>query len=91
VSTIGELEARFREARAAVEAYSAQVTGKYAARFPRPEGETGPIDPALLVERARAWTDAERAELDRLRTIARELAVELHRARQQAEGLTSGD
>lgn len=86
MSQIEDLEQRFRDAQAAAAEYADQVTGKYAALYPRPEGESGLIDPALLVERARAWTDAERAELDRLRTVARELAVELHRAKQAGNG-----
>lgn len=88
--SIDELEAAFKEAQAACEAYSTEITEKYRREFPLPDGWTGLPDPALLRERAAAWTDEERAELDRLRTAARELSVELGRARQGGAD-TSGD
>lgn len=92
VPTIEELEAQFRTAQAATEAYSAQVTEKYRRELPDPVDWRGPgPDPEAAYERAKAWTEAERAELDRLRTVAREAAVEWHRARQQGEGHTSGE
>lgn len=87
---IEDLEAQLRTAQAAAEAYSTEITEKYRREFPLPDGWTGLPDPALLRERAAAWTDEERAELDRLRTAARELAVELNRARQTGTN-TSGD
>ncbi|WP_370114617.1 hypothetical protein [Streptacidiphilus sp. MAP12-33] len=40
--------------------------------------------------RAGVLTEAERAELDRLRETASAASVELHRARQTARGHTSG-
>lgn len=92
VSTIDELEAQFRTAQAATEAYSQEITEKYRAAMPDPAEWKGPgPDPAMAYERAKAWTDAEREHLNSLRTTAREAAVALHRARQQAEGHTSGD
>ena len=92
VSSIEELEAAFKEAQAASEAYSAEVTERYRAEMPDPAEWRGPgPDPEAAYERAKAWTDAERAELGRLRTVAREAAVALHRARQKGEGHISGD
>lgn len=91
---IDELEAQFRDAQAAAEAYSTEITEKYRAEFP-PEvddqGKPKPPTPELTVQRARAWTEAEREHLNALRQAATQAAVALHRARQQAEGHTAGD
>jgi hypothetical protein len=82
VPTIEDLTAQFQAAQAAAEAYSAQVTAKYREQYPQPEDWRAPDPhPETVLARARAWTDEESAELDRLRTVARELAVQLHRAR----------
>lgn len=85
VPSIDELEAQFKQAQAAAEAYSAEITEKYRREFPLPEGWTGLPDPELLKERARAWTDAEREHLDGLRQAATAAAVALHRAREAAK------
>lgn len=94
MSSIEDLKNQFQAAHAAVEAYSTAVTEKYRTELPAPVDAAGnalPVPDELLVERARAWTEAESAELDRLRSIARELAIELHRARQPAPGHLHGD
>lgn len=92
VSSIEDLEAQFKAAQAAAEAYSAEITAKYREEFPQPEDWRGPDPhPETAVARARAWTEAESAELARLRTVARELAVELHRAQQAAPGHLHGE
>lgn len=93
VPSIEDLEAQFRAAQAAAEAYSTEITEKYRQEFPAEVDDRGkalPPTPERLLERARAWTDEERAELARLRTVALELSVELNRAR-QAGSDTSGD
>lgn len=90
--TIDELEAHFKTAQAAAEAYSAEITAKYRAAMPDPAEWSGPgPDPDMAYERAKAWTEAEREHLAGLRRVAREAAVALHRARQEAPGHTSGD
>lgn len=92
VSQIEELEAAFKQAQAATEAYSTEVTERYRAQMPDSPEWTGPgPDPEMTVARARAWTDAEREHLASLRQAWTAAAVELHRARQTAEGHTSGD
>jgi hypothetical protein len=91
VPSIQDLEAQLTAARAATEAYSAEITEKYRAEYPLPDGWTGLPDPELLRQRAQAWTDAESEHLATLRAAWTAAAVELHRARQQAEGHTSGD
>ena len=95
VSSIEELEAQFKAAQAASEAYSAEVTEKYKREIP-PEvdektGKELPVTPELSLQRARAWSDAEREHLAGLRAAATQAAVLLSRARQQAEGHTAGD
>lgn len=80
--TIEDLTAQFHTAQAAAEAYSEQITAKYREEIPAPADWRAPDPhPETTLTRARAWTDDERAELNRLRTVARELAVQLHRAR----------
>lgn len=92
VSQIEELEAAFKAAQAAAEAYSAEVVQRYREEIPDSPEWPGPgPEPEAAVARARAWTDAEREHLATLRQAATQAAVELHRARQQAEGHTSGD
>lgn len=91
VPSIADLEAQLAVARSACEAYSAEITEKYRAEFPLPDGWTGLPDPALLVQRAEAWTDAESEHLARLRQAWTDAAVALHRARQETPGHTSGD
>lgn len=94
VPSVEDLEAQFKTAQAAVEAYSGEITEKYRAEYPPEVDEKGkalPPTPDLLLERARAWTEAEREHLDGLRTAAREAAVALHRARREAPGHTTGD
>lgn len=83
---IEDLEAQFKTARAAVEAYSGELTAKYRQAFPEPADWTGPgPHPETAVTRATAWTDEESAELDRLRKAATAAAVELHRAKDTAK------
>lgn len=92
MSTIDDLQAQFREAQAAAEAYSAEVTAKYRREMPDPAEWQGPgPDPDAAYERAKAWTDAEREHLADLRKAATAAAVALHRARQEAPGHTTGD
>jgi hypothetical protein len=59
----------YNEARAAVDAYAAQVGAEHRERYPDPTGPEGEPrwseEQALL--RTAAWTDEENAELDRLR------------------------
>lgn len=92
MSTIDELEAQFKAAQAAAEAYSTEITAKYRQEMPNPADWRGPgPHPETAYERATAWTDAEREHLNTLRTAAREAAITLHRARQQAGSDSSGD
>lgn len=90
--SVEDLEAQFRAAQAAAEAFSAEITAKYRREFPDPADWRGPgPHPETAVVRAQAWTDAEREHLDGLRKTAREAAVAWHRARQEAAGHTSGE
>jgi hypothetical protein len=92
VSSIEALEETFRSAQAALETYSREITAKYREQMPDPAGWRGPgPDPDTAVERAKAWTEQERAEYRRLDDAARQAAVEVARARQEAEGHTSGE
>lgn len=85
VPSIDELRTQFKTAQAATEAYSADITEKYRQEYPLPDGWTGLPDPQLLLERARAWTDEERAELQRLRDEAGRIALEIDRTRQAGD------
>jgi hypothetical protein len=83
VSSIEDLEARARAAQAAPAQFNQRITEKYREEIP------GAGDDAVLA-RAKARTDQERAEWKRLDDAARQAYVELSRARQTAEGHTSG-
>lgn len=83
---IEDLEAQFQSARAAVEAYSGELTVKYRELHPDPADWTGPgPHPETAVTRAMAVTGEESAELDWLRKAATQAALELHRARDAAK------
>jgi hypothetical protein len=84
VTSVDDLEAAFRAAQAEVDAFVARVTAEYLERYPdSPDWHGQGPDPDAALLRAR-WSEEESAELDRLRAVAREAALALHRARAAA-------
>lgn len=86
MTSIDDLQAAFRAAQGAVDAYVQRVAAEYRERYPdAPDWRGQGPDPEAALLRAR-WSEEEGAELERLRAIAREAALVLHRARAVAGG-----
>jgi hypothetical protein len=84
VTSIDDLQTAFRAAQAEVEEYVQRISAQYRTRYPdSPDWHGQGPDPEAALQRAR-WSEEESAELERLRTAAREAALALHRARAAA-------